>query len=389
MKIKFTGFVVAFFMFIAIGNVFCQELRYIPLTWEIVNKLNNEKKLGDLIFYLSKSFTLRIRTQDSANKPDVTDDGLLDFGDKYPAVKSIEFTTKHQGKLDNFNDAFMDKEFLEISFWKHENVRFRFVRNTGKNVFELVSAVIDKNNYKLNFKDPPPYLAIIAKNGLIENVEVQAIPIRDDLKYPPQTQEENAKEGDYFSINEAGHFRNQSPTVDTKYGVILIKGQGLLPQTVIVEYIMQKNRDISQRNLENLIDTYFREARKEEINHDLAIAQMCRTTNFLRNEKIMETHNYAGFALTSEWGGRFSGGMKQGVVAHIQHLKGYTSNVRGNELKEPLADPRWNMLDGIRGTIHSLDDLSKRWSPNNAMAYENSVKDIINEMHRFWSRSNA
>jgi hypothetical protein len=155
-----------------------------------------------------------------------------------------------------------------------------------------------------------------------------------------------------------------------------------LPKPGIINYIRQQNCDIPRSDLERLIDIYIREAAKEGINHDLAIAQMCRSTNFLKKQNIMRTHNYAGFDATPGWPSMFYGGMEQGVIAHIQHLKGYTSNVRRSELKEPLADPRWEMLDGFRGTVHTLDGLAKRWSPYNSKDYEDGIKRIIEDIRR-------
>jgi len=166
--------------------------------------------------------------------------------------------------------------------------------------------------------------------------------------------------------------------------VIKIEDRGSLRKSDIVNYIVgEKNPAISRGYVEKLIDTYIQEAEKEGINPDLAIAQMCYVTNFLKNEMLIVDYNYAGLAPISEEGRIRLNTMTQGVLAHIQHLKGYTSNVSWNQLQEPLVDPRWNMLDDIRGTIKTLDGLSKRWSPYNFMEYENKIIGIIEDLHRF------
>jgi len=74
--------------------------------------------------------------------------------------------------------------------------------------------------------------------------------------------------------------------------------------------------------------------------------------------------------------------MTEGVRAHIQHLKGYSSSIKSSELKEPLVDPRWNILDPFRGKIKTLDELSVKWIPNNS-EYTRKIENIINEMRRF------
>jgi hypothetical protein len=181
-----------------------------------------------------------------------------------------------------------------------------------------------------------------------------------------------------YPVSARGDTRNHA-----RYGSIRIEGQGLLSQAAIVEYIRQRNCNISVTFLNKLVGAYIREARKENINHDLAIAQMCYATNFLMSGRS-DTFNYAGFnTATPGWSGRFSN-MEQGVIAHIQHLKGYTCNVRKSDLIEPLADPRWKVLDtmGIRGTIDTLKELSKRWFPSNPQDYETGIISIINGMYR-------
>jgi len=212
-------------------------------------------------------------------------------------------------------------------------------------------------------------------------INENSIPVQDLTASVPDENDTRTVTG---NDNHPGDRQRQSPPVDAGHGPIKIEGKGSLSKPAIVEYIMKKNCNISRFFLERLIDIYIREAAKEGINHDLAIAQMCRTTNFLKKENILQTCNYAGFNTTPGWPGRFRG-VEEGVIAHIQHLKGYTSNVSGNELKEPLVDPRWNMLNGFRGTIHTLEGLAKMWSPHNTKAYEDGIKQIIEDMRRHFS----
>jgi len=382
MKRKITGLLFTFLFCVASFNGFCQEVNFIPLTWEIVREARNTLKEGD--YYFSSSF--KISLKNNANALDFNN-GILVPGGKNSSQNIIKFTAGDKGdkgKLDNVIDSIRGTEALEIFFPDipdKKNIRLRFMRNNGKNRFELVSAVIDTNNYAFDEPpDEPPYLMI--KSGLgVPNIELQAVSISEGHNYPSQSRQGN------ITFSSGGNISQVA--IGNKYGVIYIDGPGSLTKSAVIEYIRHKNPNVSRRIIENLVDTYFREAGKERINHDLAIAQMCRTTNFLGIERIiMQTHNYAGFTSTPEWPGRFTGGMRQGVIAHIQHLKGYTSNARRSDLMEPLADPRWNMIDSFRGTIHTLEDLSKKWAPYNSRGYENDIKDIVNEMRRFSSRLN-
>jgi len=376
MKRKITGLFFTFLLCATTFNGFCQEVNFIPLTGEIVGKVRD--KLKEFDYYFSKSFSINISVKDNTNALDINN-GTLVPGGENPSQNIIKFTTGDKGdkgKLDNIFDVPKGREVLEIYFpdiQDKKNIRLKFARNNSKNRFELISAVIDTNNYVLRSSDEPPYLIVKSKLN-VPNTELQAVPISEGNNYPSQSRQGNITSLSGGNISQVA--------VGNKYGVIYIDGSGSLTKSAVIEYIRHKNPNVSRRIIEDLVDAYFREAGKERINHDLAIAQMCRTTNFLRIERIiMQTHNYAGFS-TQGWSGIFYGGRKEGVIAHIQHLKGYTSNAR---LSEPLADPRWHMIDSFRGTIHTLEDLSKKWAPYNSRGYENDIKDIINEMRRFSS----
>jgi len=376
MKRKITGLFFTFLLCVAAFNGFCQEKILLPLTCEMVDSVRAKGNLKLFDYYLSESFSIIINEKKNTNQYDydATSAGKLDIIGENPSKKQKEFTKGDIGKLHK-----ADGGVLEIVYpaQDNENITLIFVLNSKKNRFELASAVIDTIPYTFR-SDEPPYLAVMPdKPDLFPNLELQAVPISEILNNPPQSRQGSAASSSDDNI--------QVPA-GSRYGTVSIKGPGSLTKQAVIEYIRYRNPNASPRDIEKLVGVYFEEAVKEGINPDLAIAQMCRTTNFLGIERIMQTCNYAGFASTPEWQGRFSGGMRQGVIAHIQHLKGYTSKVRRTELKNPLVDPRWNMLDSFRGTIHTLEDLSKKWSPYNSRDYYNDIKNIINEMRSFSSR---
>jgi len=162
---------------------------------------------------------------------------------------------------------------------------------------------------------------------------------------------------------------------------IRIEDSGSMSKSAIVNYIRNKNPAVSVMEVENLIDTYFREAEKEGINQDLAVAQMLYITKYMDNKELINVNNYAGLDPVSGQAVRFDN-MQDGVRAHIQHLKGYSSNINSSQLKETLTDPRWDMLNDFRGTIKTLDGLSTKWAPNNS-EYQKNIENIIYEMRRF------
>jgi hypothetical protein len=362
MRRQITGLLFAFLTCVAAVNGFGEEY-FIPLTWDIVK--NERNNLTEADYYLSKSFTMNINDQNIVKTEFIK--GVYTVNEEIKFPKTIKFKYgETKGNLDNILDFPRGCEVLYINFLK-EKTRLKFARNIYKNRFELISAMFDAKNYIFRFPDDPPYLIVKADLNIFSTYEIQAFPFSDGRNFH-QDRKANA------------------PSSGVRYGGINIIGQGSLNKTTIISYIKHRNIYASHRVIEDIIDMYFLAAERERINPDIPIVQMCLTTKFLSNENILKTHNYAGFSSTQELPVVFYG-MRQGITAHIQHLKGYASNARAADLAEPLADPRWNILDPVRGTVHTLEDLSRRWAPSNPRAYENDIKDIIYEMSLFSRQS--
>ncbi|MDY6938073.1 MAG: N-acetylmuramoyl-L-alanine amidase [Cyanobacteriota bacterium] len=104
---------------------------------------------------------------------------------------------------------------------------------------------------------------------------------------------------------------------------------------------------------------YREEASVEGVNYDIAFTQMCLETNFLRfRDGITATSNNFG-GLGSATGDRPASfaSAREGVRAHVQHLKAYAST---EPLVQPVVDPRFRFITrGIAPLVGQLDD---RWS---------------------------
>ena len=153
-----------------------------------------------------------------------------------------------------------------------------------------------------------------------------------------------------------------------------IMGTGALDIDTIVEYIQSNNNKVlTNRQIVTIVNAYIQEAQREQVNHDIAIAQMCYATNFLKYS--VASHNYGGLD-----GARFPD-MITGVRAHVQHLKGYASRElpRGN-----IVDPRFTGLvsSGIQGTVTTLDRLYTVWAPLNSSRYKNAIDNILTSMYK-------
>ena len=163
-----------------------------------------------------------------------------------------------------------------------------------------------------------------------------------------------------------------------------IEGKGFLEKADIVSYIRSKNAAVSSREIEVIIDTYIREAQRENINHDIAIAQMCYATDNLKNQQRLSAHNYAGFDAVNGVPVRYAN-MGEGVRAHIQHLKGYASRQRP---QGDIVDKRYQILidKHIQGTVKTLDALFENWAPGFSRSYGNVINNILDDLYRFSDR---
>ena len=157
-----------------------------------------------------------------------------------------------------------------------------------------------------------------------------------------------------------------NPPRETR-NAIRIEGRGSLEKNKIVDYILSQNSAAPRRELENLIDTYINEAKQENINWDIAVAQMCYATNFYRERQLISTRNYAGFGDINGVPVKYEvvNKVDQGVRAHIQHLKWYANGkLQGTNVN---IDRRYNVLasNGYLGIAKTLDVLSGYWAPDN------------------------
>ncbi|MBO9997641.1 MAG: N-acetylmuramoyl-L-alanine amidase [Cyanobacteria bacterium SID2] len=126
------------------------------------------------------------------------------------------------------------------------------------------------------------------------------------------------------------------------------------------------------------IATLFREeASVEGVNYDIAFAQMCLETDFLRFGKGIGAvqNNFAGLgdAAGSEGGATFASA-RIGVRAQIQHLKAYAST---EPIVREVVDPRFRFI--TRGIAPLVGQLSGRWSAD--LTYGDRILAILRQLY--------
>lgn len=142
--------------------------------------------------------------------------------------------------------------------------------------------------------------------------------------------------------------------------ITFIQGSGFSTPTQMYKLVKMHNPGIHSDYLKMIIYYYITESRYEGINHDVAFAQMCHETNFLKYTGVVHPRqfNFAGIgAVDNQTPGNFFPDAQTGIRAHIQHLKAYADI---NKPNHPIVDPRYHLI--TLGSAPLLSDLTGKWA---------------------------
>jgi hypothetical protein len=124
------------------------------------------------------------------------------------------------------------------------------------------------------------------------------------------------------------------------------------------------------------------EAAAEGVNHDVAFAQMCLETGFLRFGGLVtvDMNNFCGLGSIGpgQPGERFPS-PRIGVRAHIQHLKVYAT---GEPLNRELVDPRYRYVRP--GSSPSIKGLAGTWAADKL--YADKITSLLERLYVFTPR---
>jgi hypothetical protein len=122
---------------------------------------------------------------------------------------------------------------------------------------------------------------------------------------------------------------------------------------------------------------YVEEAAAEGVNHDMAFAQMCLETGFLRFGGLVSAgmNNFCGLgAIGPGQEGEVFPDPRTGVRAHIQHLKGYATDL---PLNGELVDPRYRWVR--KGSSPRIRGLAGTWAADKS--YGEKINRILERMY--------
>ena len=159
----------------------------------------------------------------------------------------------------------------------------------------------------------------------------------------------------------------------------LIMGKGQVLSKDKAAFLLNVNPGAEKKYVESLAVIYTQEAAAEGVNHDVAFAQMCLETGFLKygGDVKPEQYNYCGLGATGNGNPGLSfPDSRIGVRAHIQHLKAYATAA---PLKQELVDPRYRYVR--YGSAPSIKGLSGTWAADRG--YAEKISNILSRLYNF------
>ncbi|GHV87746.1 hypothetical protein AGMMS50267_01060 [Spirochaetia bacterium] len=147
-------------------------------------------------------------------------------------------------------------------------------------------------------------------------------------------------------------------------------------------YLSGINRHVQRTFVEELAQIYVEEAAVEGINHDVAFAQMCLETGYLRYGGIVtpDMNNFCGLGAfgTGQYTERFPN-PRIGVRAQIQHLKAYATD---EPLQQKLVDPRNRYVR--YGSAPTIAGLAGTWATD--PDYAQKIISILEHLYTTGNR---
>jgi len=160
---------------------------------------------------------------------------------------------------------------------------------------------------------------------------------------------------------------------------VVIMSKGRVAPEKMALFLLQNNPQAQSDYVHTLAGFYAQEAAFEGVNHDIAFAQMCLETGFLRFGGDVKPQQYNFCGLGAVGGGDPGLSFPEpriGVRAQIQHLKAYASE---EPLKGENVDPRFRFVR--RGTSPTIEGLAGTWAADRQYAVK--IESILNRLYDF------
>jgi hypothetical protein len=242
---------------------------------------------------------------------------------------------------------------------------------------------------ELHFPKDRPYLVIHTNEIQNKNITpAQGIPWRNGNV--DSSNVDKKKEDVIYNLNVLGYQGSKLTDSDREIeAIVKFICEARKPNRIPVS-----GSGFDSSSVEQIVKFYFEEAKKEDINPDLAIAQMIWSMQYFSEVKshkdFRQAHNYGRLIFERDqrnhyWDGKtFTGRTIRdrrqiGIRAHIQYLKCLAAG-RLNDVHTPIVLPNWYALAKVAGDWKTLEDISKSWSPRNPKGYARNVSDVYEKL---------
>lgn len=161
-----------------------------------------------------------------------------------------------------------------------------------------------------------------------------------------------------------------------------ILGQGILNELQLTNFFLSQNPNYNFEDMITFAGYYISEATQENINSDVAFAQMCLETGYLRFGNLVtpEMNNFCGLgAMDINNPGCIFETKQMGVRAHIQHLQAYATT-QDVTLNNELIDPRYSWVHKTK-FVEDIFGLAGTWATDKE--YGNKLDAILTKMSDF------
>ena len=161
-----------------------------------------------------------------------------------------------------------------------------------------------------------------------------------------------------------------------------LTAQGVLTAPQLADFFLYNAQTRTREELIEFAQLYIDEAAAENINSDIAFAQMCHETGFLQYGGLVQPqwHNYCGLgAISPEQPGCQFETVQLGVRAHIQHIQAYATT-EDVQLNNELVDPRYSWVHKTK-YAQTVAELAASWAtdPN----YAEKLEGLLQRMEAF------
>jgi hypothetical protein len=157
-----------------------------------------------------------------------------------------------------------------------------------------------------------------------------------------------------------------------------ILGTGRINAEQLAAFLLTNNPTVDPRFARAFAAMYIEEGGAEGVNSDIAFAQMCVETGFLRFGGLVtpEMNNFAGIgAIGNEQRGEYFPSPAVGVLAQIQHLKAYATDERP---RKPLVDPRYRYVR--YGSATTVAGLAGTWAADKR--YAEKIRAMLERLYK-------